>query len=942
MSPADRPPQSPEGLAEHCFKALKRPDEEAWNAPVTNPVGDLAHALFTGLRRGSVSIDALEGTIGHLADHGLAARAEALRALHQGGLDGSVEKALKARLDEIAAGGFEAYEAAVTRRKAGVVFTAHPTFALSRALRAAIADAAIADKTDTLVGGGHDHGPDRDISLPAEHEEALEAINRAKDALGALNLIAVETAREHFPDRWRELEPDLISIATWVGYDLDGRADIHWGRTIAFRLEEKAIQLRRYAWGVAAVARDAHSQPLADLARRLKAAAECSGEEAALFGGDLENPDIAVEAANRLTAPDDRRIIRLAESVDALTAAISRTEDDDIARRLVLLRAEMKAVGLGAAHIHLRINAAQLRSAVRADLGLEGDDDDFGRLALVRASERAAKADVRKVSFASVFLEQMTARRQFMMCAQFLKHVDAETPIRFLLAECETPATVMGAVYLARLYGVADVVDISPLFETPDALERGGRLMDRLLDEPVYRDYVAARGRLAIQLGFSDAGRFMGQVAAELAIERLHILVARAMAKRAMRNVDVVIFNTHGESMGRGAHPGSLTDRLDHLLTPWTRAKFAAEGLHVVHESSYQGGDGFLHFAAPELARAVMLATASHALAPVSVDQADPFYAEIDFTWDVYRSLKEWQENLFKDRDYRASITAFAPQMLVKTGSRKAKRPGPPGQTLELSMLRAIPHNAALQQLAIPVNVSAGVGSSIGSEPDRMRALLAASPRMTAIRRMVERARTLTSLDAFRGYARLYDASEWTARAFTARSPVASRAFLDLAGMLADQSRYIALDRLANLLSADLMRLDRLLETGPGERRADPERRSLDALHAIRQALVMHAFVVAARLPAFSRRHDLSREDILELVLALRIPEAVEALDEIFPAAHPGLKALEAVTEDTGQSEPALRGYPEIQASIVRPLEAVQPLIQRITVAITHHYRAFG
>ena len=140
---------------------------------------------------------------------------------------------------------------------------------------------------------------------------------------------------------------------------------------------------------------------------------------------------------------------------------------------------------------------------------------------------------------------------------------------------------------------MADRVDISPLFETPEALERGGRLIERLLAEPVYRDYIAGRGRLAIQLGYSDSGRFMGQAGAQLAIERLHILTARALARYGVKGVAVVVFNTHGESMGRGAHPGCFNERLDHLLTPWARGKFAAAGAPVIHETSYQGGDGF-------------------------------------------------------------------------------------------------------------------------------------------------------------------------------------------------------------------------------------------------------------------------------------------------------------------------------------------------------------
>ena len=48
----------------------------------------------------------------------------------------------------------------------------------------------------------------------------------------------------------------------------------------------------------------------------------------------------------------------------------------------------MTACGLGVARIHLRVNAAQVRSALRADLGLEPDAGFLGRTALDVASEK--------------------------------------------------------------------------------------------------------------------------------------------------------------------------------------------------------------------------------------------------------------------------------------------------------------------------------------------------------------------------------------------------------------------------------------------------------------------------------------------------------------------------------------------------------------------------
>ena len=933
-----RLPGTPDALAQYCLQALEGGWGEDWDSPLRNPVGDLANTLFSGLNRGAVSVEGLSRLIDVLADEGLARRADALAHQHGEGLQGHAARAVHTALEALAAKGFDAFSSAVEARKGGIVFTAHPTFALAQATRAALADTAVSGTPDTLKGKGLAHAPDGDISLLTEHDEVQTALSHARNAQAELVAMILDVARTAFPQDWRKLNPDLISLASWVGYDLDGRTDIHWSRSIAFRLQEKSIQLARYA----SLLTDSGAGGVEGLAERLEAASRLAASHARLFEADMEAPGAVVKAANALTAAHPARLVSLT-SVIAELEGVMAGADDATALKLAAIRAEMTTAGLGAAHIHLRINAAQLKSAVRADLGLEEDEDDFGRLALVRASERAASAQVHQVSFASVFLEQMTARRQFMLCAQFLKHIDADTPIRFLLAECETPATVMGAVYLARLYGVAEKVDISPLFETPDALERGGRLIDRLLAEPVYRDYVAARGRLAIQLGFSDAGRFMGQAGAELAIERLHILVARALERHQVRGIDVVVFNTHGESMGRGAHPGTLKDRLEHLLTPWARSRFAAAGIPLIHETSYQGGDGFLHFANAALARSVVFSTARQLLSPPARGMDDPFYGEIDYTWDVYRAIKAWQEALFANTDYRNAITAFAPHMLVKSGSRKAKRPGGPGQQLDLSMLRAIPHNAALQQLGIPVNVSGGLGSSIGSEPERMAALLARSGRMAALQAMIARARTLTSLSVLRGYARLYDASEWTGRAASARAQSAARAFLELANRLSDQSRHTALTRLANHLSADLMKLDRLVDDDTRGWRNDPDRRAVEALHAIRQALIMQAFLTISRLPGFSARHDLTRSDLIDLVLALRIPEAVAALDEIFPEAREELEALGAIEEPNETPDGSGgHGYPEIQSRIIRPLEQLYPLITRISVAISHYYRAIG
>ncbi|MEQ8936450.1 MAG: phosphoenolpyruvate carboxylase [Amphiplicatus sp.] len=539
----------------------------------------------------------------------------------------------------------------------------------------------------------------------------------------------------------------------------------------------------------------------------------------------------------------------------------------------------------------------------------------------------------------------MTARRQFMLCAQILKHIDADAPIRFLIAESEAPATVMGAIYLARLFGVEHRLDISPLFETPDAIERGGRLVERLLAEDEFVDYIRARGRIAVQLGFSDSGRFMGQVAANLAIERLQILVARALAARGVSDIEVVLFNTHGESMGRGGYPGDLEARFDYILTPWTRAAYKMRGLRINAESSFQGGDGFLHFQTDALAQTTINAILTWSFRRIEADKQDRFYADINYSWDFYRGIKHWQEELFDDPDYQVSIGAFAPNLLFTTGSRKVRRQAGSGVSIGPRSLRAIPHNAILQQLGAPANVFGGAGTTAGSEPDRLLDLVRGSARARQALGIIRDARAHTSLPAMRAYAAMFNATFWITRAGAASDPVVAKACEAIALHLAPLTVTTALNRFANHLAADLARLDRILlelDGADARRERYAGRRPLHALHAVRQAMIMHAFMLVAGLPAFSPRHDLSRSGILDYAMELRFDALADVLEEIFPAKRPSAAALSGVREEGDASEDAARGYPEIHTRVTAPLRAVHQSIREIGVGLAHFYGAYG
>ena len=608
--------------------------------PLFNPVFQLGLDLSRALEGGAMDLDALEALVEELECASLDARAQRLRAL-VGPVDAEASHAaIAAAMDLNSAEGedFQAFRQKWETPRLHAVFTAHPTFLMTPAQTKAVAEAASSGAPVAHVSGGERPK----ITLDYEHGEAMAAIAHAQDARSEIVRETLEHAARCWPKQWKSLRPVPFRFATWVGYDMDGRTDIKWYTSIRFRLSEKAERLGRYAAQLRAIDAD-HS-----LIATLSAAADHATRSAQDFAGDLSEPHALSEAANRLTADDPAKLVSLAPLIAQIQDEAEASGDAPRAAALLTLAAAMRADGLGMAHIHFRVNAKQLHNAIRAHLpeGASGLDlSSKGAMATLR--RMLEDVTPRRTNFASLAIESSTATRLFLAMAQILQHIDADTPIRMLVAECEQPSTILAALYLAKLFGIEGKVDVSPLFETEDALEHGGRFLEALLSEEQYREYARMRGRVCIQTGFSDAGRFVGQIPASLAIERLQGRLAQAMERNQLTDVAALIFNTHGESMGRGAHPSGFADRLTWPMSEWARSRFARNKIPLEPEVSFQGGDGYLHSSpTPELARATVDADCYQPALTLTEVCARPASIErTDISLDFYRAIRAHQSD---------------------------------------------------------------------------------------------------------------------------------------------------------------------------------------------------------------------------------------------------------------------------------------------------------
>lgn len=965
-----------EKLEHELRSVLHRLTVSADHDPFSNPVLRLSLNLSQRIDAGSLSHGTIEQLIQHLTVKGFIRRAE--RLSHYIGEDDPEKNAatLRTCIRSLAVSEhgepvpFEQFEESASREIFGIVFTAHPTFNVSGKLMSQLTMLATGRMEDgtPLSSEGRAaliaevasvvHRPDEDLSLTREHSLSLTAIANVQSALRQLYGVVFSIAEEIYPDRWTTLKPRLITVASWVGYDLDGRSDIRWSDTLRNRLIVQLLQLRQYQAEIRALVALRTSDDLRLTCELLESRLALAGngleEEIAVLEGDLEAESTRSglqRIGRRMHQSLALRLVDTGQAIGLIERAIgqARSGDDDpmLLRGLCVLRAELANYGLAMVHTHVRINATQIHNAIRKVVGLETSPDDprYRQSYLTALNDLLQDVKPVSVNFGTMLAEKTSAKRLFMVIAQMLKYADATTPVRFLIAECETAFTAMTALYYAELFGVADKVDISPLFETERALEVGSRVIDQLLENAYFRRYVERRGRLCIQTGYSDAGRYLGQTPAAGSIERLKMRITRLFKKHGLADVQLVIFDTHGESIGRGAHPASFHDRLAYIATPRHLATLQEEGVSFKQETSFQGGDGYLYFATSAAAFAVITRIITYFLQPPI--ERDPYYenADYDYVTEFFTTVKAFQVSLMRDPNYAALLNAFGTNLIFPSGSRALKRQHDSQETPDqqnAAQLRAIPHNAILLQLGISANAIGGVGEAVDKDPQRFAALYQASPRFRRMLGIVEYGMGIACPAALKAHVDTLDPGLWLLRA-AASSDMAAAECRNVAGILERLQMHARQIPVWRRLFADLT----LLRTHVAKPAAPPltieenTAVTIRLLHAIRLTLIHEIFRLATHIPEFSSQHSTTHDRIIHQIVRLDIPAAISDLRRIFPTLTSNLNS-----EDYG--EPATyisddsQSYAQENERIFDPMMKLYELIRRIGTGLTHHYGFLG
>lgn len=928
---ADAPRDTADDILADLMHRLRDARAAAIADPFGDPVLSIALAISRRFDDGRLDEAMAARLVARMADTAAAGRAQRLAAyVGLGGAEAAMA-ALAARLvrpdPDDSPVPFAAYREAVERPRFAAIFTAHPTFSLPRATAAALARAACG----APLPAGLAHRPAAP-TLEEEFDQAVEAIGRGRDALDALARALLQSARGIWGDRWQALLPRPVILASWVGYDTDGRTDIGWWDTIRLRLTMKRLQLDRLA---------AQLAPLGDCAQVLRQRVDAAREAVAAQLAEAPrsaDPAAVQRFAAALVAGREAALPDTAGLIEQFPAAMATAPDEATRMELAVIRAGLAAHGLALAHTHVRLNASQLHNAVRQRLGIADAPEDMARRRGLLGQINAALGEVtpQPIDFGALLAEQASAARLMMTVAQVVKHVDGSQAVRFLIAETETGYTLLSALWLARRFGVERHVEISPLFETAEALERGERVLEEALRSAHFRDYLRLHGRLCLQFGYSDSGRYVGQLAASYLAERLKLRLVEQLKRHGLSGIELVLFDTHGESIGRGAHPAGLADRFAYLSPPAARAALARAGLRLREETSFQGGDGYLLFGTPELAAATVARIAEHAFGTEAAE-ADPIYAEADFGADFFATIRHEIAVLVEDPGYAALLGAFGPGLLDRTGSRPAARQsdgiGGPARITHPSQLRAIPNNAILHQLGWLANTLHGLGAAATANPDAFADLRAKSPRFARALAMASHAAAASDLGVLRAAVDTLDPGPWLDRAGATARPGRREELIAVAGALEKLDLSAAVHRMFRRLQTDHLALRAAWPDLPRM----PDR--LVLLHALRLALIHRIWLLAVRVPEFSPRHGATREALLRGILQLDVERALALLAEVFPAAPDPSAGL-----DFHEPAPAREGasYAREHAALFAPMQRLFGLVRECSAAIVHEVGAFG
>lgn len=620
------------------------------------------------------------------------------------------------------------------------VFTAHPTEATRRTLlekqqrvaelmirrfiedmtprEDAVIDALLREEV-TTAWQTEEHSAAR-MTVANERDNVLYFIGNVLYRVLPVFLEQIESHLQELPGVC--VPEKLLHFGSWVGGDMDGNPNVNAQTVLDSLVAHRALIIHRYRQELKSLYRllsQSRSRVEFDNAvtTRIRAyAAEHPVEYESVNHRHRNMPYRIllrlIGAKLRANAADKPNAYRSADDFAAdlqlIADSLQRHAGEHAGlfqvRRLVR---RVRAFGFHLAALDVRQDSLVFRRSIGS---LLGDADWLELVPPVRAKRiREAWRDGGKPATVGedevretlkVFNAINESRRRFG------KHAIGD----LVISMTEAADDVLGVLLLSRwagLYeetdeGVRVPLDVVPLFETVDDLQRAPAVMRELFADPVYREHLAARDNTQrVMLGYSDSSKDGGVAASRWALQQAQSELM-SLAKDA--GVRLAFFHGRGGTVSRGggkvhqavlaAPPGTVNGVL--RVTEQGEIINAKYGLRGIALRTFE-----------QMAGAMLLAD----LAPPPSHENEPAWTQAmdivaTHSRNVFRELVHENENFY---EFFRTVTPVDVIEQMKIGSRPMARRKGKG----IADLRAIPWVFAWTQNRCILPAWYGLGSGL-------------------------------------------------------------------------------------------------------------------------------------------------------------------------------------------------------------------------------------
>lgn len=521
---------------------------------------------------------------------------------------------------------------------------------------------------------------------PTPYDEAISLVWYLENVFYPAAGRIISSLKNQFPDAVNPLNP-VIRMGFWPGGDRDGNPFVTSAITGQVADALRGSIMKCYYLDVR------------KLRRRLT-----------FEGVDLLLQDLEVQLYNNLFIPGYKSQLGKEDILKVLTAIkdiIIHQHNGLFLHMVNNLINKLEVFGLHFASLDIR-QESSVHGRVLEALGNVYPDLLPGYASLDEAGKMQLLGMVNGVADPAVLTE--TVYRDTLETIATIRSIQqyngTEGCNRYIISQCNSALNVLEVFGLLQLGGWKReevMMDIVPLFETIDDLQRAAGIMQTLYSNPVYRSHITRRGnRQTIMLGFSDGTKDGGYLMANWSIYKAKEELTRISRRHG---IDVIFFDGRGGPPSRG---GGKTHKfyasMGHNISN-KEIQLTIQGQTV---SSNFGTIDAAQFNMEQLLNAGISNDLFSGKDITLSEQEEALLGELaEAGLQAYKKLKDHPYLA----DYLLQVSPLRFYSETNIGSRPAKRGSASG--LSLKDLRAIPFAGSWSQLKQNVTGYFGVGTAL-------------------------------------------------------------------------------------------------------------------------------------------------------------------------------------------------------------------------------------